>query len=121
MGRRAPAAAPRGPTVPPKWLAASSRSRTTSDRRGARRTLCRHRPSRRSCPAATRPRLGLAFERNDVGAVFLGDRLVVPGALDGADLLVLELLPGLQVRLLVGKHVDAGSVIKRLDDADELP
>ena len=65
--------------------------------------------------------LGLALERHDVGAVFLGHRLVVPGALDAADLLVLELLPGFEIRLFVGEHVDARRVIERLDDADELP
>ncbi len=44
---------------------------------------------------------GLALEGDEVRAVFLGHRLVVPGALDAADLLVLELLPGLQVAFLL--------------------
>ena len=49
---------------------------------------------------------------------FSADVFVVEGALDAADLLVLELLPALEAGLAVREHVDAGGVVARLDDAD---
>jgi len=60
------------------------------------------------------------LRRDDFGAVFLSHDLVVPGALDGADFLILELLPGLERGLLDRQHIDAGGIVTRIDDADRL-
>src|SRR5262249_11804659 len=50
-------------------------------------------------------RLRLSAKRDDLGTVFLSHDLVVPGTLDRADLLILQLLPGLECGLLDRKYV----------------